>query len=434
MIERIKVAYICHFSNMAIRSQLPKKVVFFKRISLAKNHLPQTVDVPDFAVWNTNCINELKKYTDRIELHVIAPYRYLKPKTFTFMEDGIHYHFFRSDDDNPFYVFFRRLFHISCSYKRNRKIVKSIISKIEPNLVHCVGAENPYYSMSALDVPTDIPLLVQLQTLMSDPDYENKTSVSHLSYVYRSEIEKKIIKRADYIGFAGKHYIEIIKDKIKSNAVFVKTVLALAEPVNISVGEKKYDFVYFSNDISKAADLAIEAFILTSQSHPNLTLNIVGGYSHNYKAQLEERLVKAGVRDNVVFSGKLPSHEDVIKQIRLSHFALLPLKIDIISGTIREALANGLPVVTTITVGTPMLNEKRRTVLLSEIGDHQALADNMCKLIEDPTLCEEMRKNGGIYMNEKDSNELRVKRYVDIYFALCNNFYCGTKINPDLLS
>lgn len=419
---------------MTIHSRLPLKLDFFNRISLAKNHLPQTVDVPNFAVWNTNCINELKKYSDKIELHVIAPYRYLKPKSFTFIEDGIYYHFFRSDDDNPFYAFLRGLFHISCSYKRNRRIIKNIISKIEPDIVHCVGAENPYYSMSALDVPTDVPLLVQLQTLMSDPDFENKYPISHTSYVYRSEIENNIIQRADYIGFAGKHYIQIIKEKIKSDAVFVKTVLALAEPVNISEGEKKYDFVYFSNDISKAVDLAIEAFILASQDYPNITLNIVGGYSQDYKDQLERRLLGAGVRDNVIISGRLPSHEDVLKQIRLSRFALLPLKIDIVSGTIREALANGLPVVTTITVGTPMLNEKRETVLLSEIGDHKALADNMCKLIENPTLCEEMRKNGGIYMNEKDSNELRVKRYVDIYFALYDNFHSGTEINAELLS
>ena len=51
--------------------------------------------VPDFGVWNINAIEEMKKFTDRAEIHVIAPYPYLEHKVFEYEEEGINYHFFR---------------------------------------------------------------------------------------------------------------------------------------------------------------------------------------------------------------------------------------------------------------------------------------------------------------------------------------------------
>ena len=51
-------------------------------------------------------------------------------------------------------------------------------------------------------------------------------------------------------------------------------------------------------------------------------------------------------------------------------------------------MAYGLPVITTITPGTPKLNDNRESVLLSPIGNHQAMADNMIKLLENKDLVE----------------------------------------------
>lgn len=435
MDKKIKVAYICHYSNDDIHQRLPLTLDLSSRILLALNHLPQNTDVQESAVWNTNAINELKKFSDRIELHVISPYKYLKPSLFEYEKDGIYYHFYRNDDDTLLLIAIHKLLHKGCKYKRTRKKVRKLIQNIDPAIIHVVGVENPQYSICALDVPANIPLLAQLQTLMSDPKFESNYPISHAEYLYRSEIESSIIKRTNYIGTPVTNFMELIHDKINPKAFFLNTVLALAEPVNvIQSEEKQFDFVYFSAEISKASDLAIEAYIIAAKKHSKITLNIVGSYSLELKKGLENRLMEDNLLQNVTFSGKLPSHDDVIKQIRLSRFALLPLKIDFVSGTIREALANGLPVVTTITSGTPTLNEKRETVLLSKIGDYQAMADNMCHLIEDSELVDRLRLNGGIYMEELDSNASRVKKYVEIYDAVLNHFHKGIPIPNELLS
>ena len=432
--EKLKIAYICHLSNKRIFEKLPLRLDFFNRLLLLKNSLPLRIDVPDFAIWNTNAINEFEKYTDRIEFHVISPYPHLRPKVFSYVENGIIYHFFRNEEESFLSIITKKISQKNIRYLKNRRIVRRLISNISPDIVHCVGAENPYYSLCVLDIPQHIPIIVQLQTLMSETEFESKLDISHGDYLYRAIIEKEIINRSNYIGFSGKHYNDVIKERIKKDAVFVKADLALAESVDISKRETVFDFVYFSSNISKAADLAIEAYILASQKHPGITLNVVGGYSEALKEQLLNRLNEEKISQNVVFSGKLPTHEDVVNQIRKARFALLPLKIDLVSGTIREAMANGLPVVTTITDGTPMLNQKRETVLLSNTGDHQALANNMCRLLDDPHLSDTLRINGGKYMEERTSNALRIKRYIDIYYAVLKNFQEGTPIPQELLS
>ena len=84
--ERIKVVWICHLSNEEIR----KKLSFTPWAS--KNAWK------DYSQWNTNGINEFKRFDD-IELHVISPHIGLSSKIKEFVEDGIHYHIFRSEDD-----------------------------------------------------------------------------------------------------------------------------------------------------------------------------------------------------------------------------------------------------------------------------------------------------------------------------------------------
>ena len=107
--------------------------------------------------------------------------------------------------------------------------------------------------------------------------------------------------------------------------------------------------------------------------------------------------------------------DEVIKQIRKSRFALLPLKLDFVPNTLHEAMANGLPVVTTITDGTPSLNEKKKCVLLSEQNDFQAMADNMIALLEHEQLGKELRQNAAVYEDERSNNKSIIAKWVESY-------------------
>ena len=254
--NKIKVVWICHFSNKDFNQKLPLKAggLFAFLYKLYKGRELST-EIPDFGVWNINALNEMKKHTDKVELHIIAPYPHLETKVYEYEEDGIYYHFFRPNTIIVEKIFnhFPILYDVyKPSYRGNRTVVKSLISKIEPSIVHLVGAENPYYSLAALDVPQNIKLIVQLQTLMSDPKFFINYPIDRRSYDYRANIEKAVIKRADYVGTTIQDYRNIILEHINSEAKFLDLKLAVGEKIKKIEKKKEYDFVYFARSINKA--------------------------------------------------------------------------------------------------------------------------------------------------------------------------------------
>jgi len=236
------------------------------------------------------------------------------------------------------------------------------------------------------------------------------------------DAETKVLKRANYFGTAIKKFKEIVISEINPSIKHLNISLALTEKVDYSDSEKKFDFVYFANNINKAVDLAIEAFAIARETHPDITLDIIGGSTADYRAFLKKKIQDLNLEDSVTYEGLLPSHEDVLRQIKLSRFALLPLRTDFVSGTIRESMAAGLPVVTTITGGTPTLNEKSQTVLLSPIGDNEALAKNMSLLLDNPELAEKLKKNAYELSSEWESNAEKMRKWRDAYFACTYDF------------
>lgn len=417
--NKIKVVWICHFSNKDFNQKLPLKAggLFAFLYKLYKGRELST-EIPDFGVWNINALNEMKKHTDKVELHIIAPYPHLETKVYEYEEDGIYYHFFRPNTIIVEKIFnhFPILYDVyKPSYRGNRTVVKSLISKIEPSIVHLVGAENPYYSLAALDVPQNIKLIVQLQTLMSDPKFFINYPIDRRSYDYRANIEKAVIKRADYVGTTIQDYRNIILEHINSEAKFLDLKLAVGEKIKKIEKKKEYDFVYFARSINKAGDWAIESFIEASKKKKGITMLVVGGYAAGEKESYEKFLADHGVFEKVTFTGELPTHDDVLEAVSKARIALLPIKIDFIPGTIREANALGLPVVTSITKGTPLLNEKRQCALLSEGGDHVTMANNMIRILEDNALAEELVQNSYIRLQETYDNSQTIAAWVEIY-------------------
>lgn len=428
------VVWICNFSNSIVHKKLELKIGLMRKLLSRLIHKTVSIDVPEFSVWISNGIREMEKFKG-IELHVVSPYPNLKGSFQEFQLNGVYYHFFHNEDDFLRVKLFKKFFNPSFyRYRNNRQKIIRIISKIQPDIVHLFGAENPYYSLSILDVPREIPTIVQLQTLLCDPDFKKNYPISDGVYRYTSKIEKSIIKNVRYVGTTAEKFIKIIKAKVSPDAVIINTSLALAEPIYRGTDEKKFDFVYFAANINKAADLAFEAFGRVLQHYPMVTLDVIGQCDKSFKTQLDEIITHYNMADSVFFEGRMMTHEDLLRQIRKSRFALLPLKIDLTSSTIREAMANGLPVVTTDTgvLGTKKLNSKIQSVMISSIGDHQALADNMIRLLNDNVLAEDLRQNAYQLRIEANSNKKVVEKYVEAYKACIDNCLNGTPL-PDTL-
>lgn len=413
----MKIVMLCSFSNALVRERLDVRIskVIQWLYKKATGHIPFTTS--DYGVWNTNAIKEFEKI-DEVELHVISPCSFLKVTVQEFDVHGIHYHFFCDESSSLIRMVYKKVFRpTNIEYKRNRRIVKKLIDKIKPDVVHLIGAENPQYALALLDVPSNIPTIAQLQTLLNDPEFKDNFPIDETTYHYLSSVERRILLRANYIGTRAAKFIDIIKTCIKPYANIIDTTLAVGEEIKPTSQKKYYDFVFFAADISKSCDLALEAFGLAYQQNSSMTLDIVGGYTEGYKNQLDEIIKRYGIEKAVTFEGRLATHDDVINQIRKAKFALLPLKIDLTSGTIREAMSNGLPVITTDTgtLGTQQLNKDYQCAMISPKTDCQSMADDIIKLLNDENLAETLRHNGYRQQSEVYNNEAVVREYVEAY-------------------
>lgn len=416
--DKLKVVWLCNFSCQEIRDCIKLRTSFLEpfMMKIVKRSFEKNLDC---GIWNVNAIEEIK-HIHQIELHVIMPIRNLASKRQDFMLDGIEYHFFR-DENSPLYrKIIRFLFtKYSSRFKKNRKYICKIVSEVKPDLIHIIGAENPQYSLALLDLSKDTPTILQLQALLASI-VDKTTGERKKEYQYKAKIEKELICSADYIGTRVPSFVEYIRNEVKKDAKIVNLTLAMAQKIDNSEIEKKYDFVHFAANLgeSKATDIAIAAFGEAYKKHPELTLDIIGYIPDDFKEKVEQQILQLGIKESVFFEGRLPTHDDVINQVRKSRFALLPLKVSVVPNTLRESMANGIPVITTVTSGTPKLNEKRRCVLISPQDDIIDLADKIVLLVEDESLQNELRNNALIEERERENNSDIINHWVELYKAI----------------
>jgi glycosyltransferase involved in cell wall biosynthesis len=131
-----------------------------------------------------------------------------------------------------------------------------------------------------------------------------------------------------------------------------------------------------------SVDVVVRAFAEVKKQFPEARLDLVGrGPSENEICALVRDLNLAGVRFLGVASrdeiGPLYDQADIF--INASWLDNMPVSI-------LEAFACGTPVVSTAPESIPYLVEHERTGLLSEVGDAQALAQNVIRLLRDPEL------------------------------------------------
>lgn len=130
----------------------------------------------------------------------------------------------------------------------------------------------------------------------------------------------------------------------------------------------------------------IRAFRYVVEKHPDWTLDIYGEGSQ--KAMLQQQIEQAGLAGNIFLRGY--SSEVREKMMNASIFVLSSL-FEGFALVVVEAMACGLPVVSyTCPCGPKDIITDGKDGFLVPVNDEKALADNICKLIEDEALRKRM--------------------------------------------
>jgi glycosyltransferase involved in cell wall biosynthesis len=136
---------------------------------------------------------------------------------------------------------------------------------------------------------------------------------------------------------------------------------------------------------------ALRAFARVRARHPQARLTVAGSGPElqNLQALAHELGIAAAVR----FSGRIPN-ERIGALYAEADLVLNPTTADNMPISILEALASGVPIVSTDAGGIPDLVEHERTALLVPVGDADALASAALRLLGDAALAARLRDQG----------------------------------------
>jgi glycosyltransferase involved in cell wall biosynthesis len=134
---------------------------------------------------------------------------------------------------------------------------------------------------------------------------------------------------------------------------------------------------------------ALRAFAIIQAYHPKARLTLIGDGSQ--RAQLERLVSILGLR-NIMFTGQIPNQK-VIETLSTADLMLNPTNVDNMPISLLEAMAVGVPIVSTNVGGVPYLIDNRVNGILVDKNDHQAMARAALRILRSARLRKRLQRN-----------------------------------------
>lgn len=136
---------------------------------------------------------------------------------------------------------------------------------------------------------------------------------------------------------------------------------------------------------------ALHAFSIVVKNFPTSKLTVTG--SGPERQNLEKLVAELGLQDSVTFTGR-KNNKEMAALYQNSDIVVNPSLADNMPISILEALASGVPVVSTDVGGVPYLVSHEKTALLVPVQNPAAMADAILSLIKNPTKYQQIRSEG----------------------------------------
>lgn len=170
----------------------------------------------------------------------------------------------------------------------------------------------------------------------------------------------------------------------------------------------------------KSWDIAIKAFAEVQSKIPHVRMILVGSITSSEEDKVFRSLTElcriCKVSEYVHFLGHRHDFPEILKA---SDIFILPSRSEGLPGALLEAMAAGLPCITTNICGMVEVIEHGKNGLLFERDDSKQLAESLIRLIEDQALREKIASQASIRARQF-SMEAYVDKVFNIYMSLLN--------------
>ena len=198
-----------------------------------------------------------------------------------------------------------------------------------------------------------------------------------------------------------------------NSKVSAAQIVELKEELGIQCGERVILAVgRFS--LEKAHIDLIHAFALLKKAQPLLKIKLVLVGEGPERPVCENAAARLGIANDVIFAGQ---RRDVGPFFKMADAMALPSHGEGSPNVLLEAIAAGLPIVSTTVGGIPEMVRHDESALLIEPRDVSGLAREMGRVLNDKSLAQTLAKNG-LIVAQKYTPEVRLAALLDVYRGL----------------
>ena len=306
---------------------------------------------------------------------------------------------------------------IPCKGKIDFAIVDKIrrcINSYEIDLIHSHSYKSDLYGYLAVR-NTSVPIL-------ATSHFWTRRTISLRVYAY---IDQLVLKRFDRIV--------AVSDEIAR-----EIVAAGVSPAKVSVIDNGINLAAFRHPSPQAGaefraygmrivgavgrlvdqkgfDYLLRAIPQVLERFPNTVFLIAGEGTE--RAKLEALSSELNIEKHVHFLGVRSDMPNVYASFDVF---VLPSLNEGMPIALMEAMATARPVVATRVAAVPKLVIDGQTGLLIEPKNPGALSDAVCRLLENPTLCESLSKAAQARIEQEFSSEVMAERYLRLYYEIQN--------------
>ncbi|HCC05387.1 TPA: hypothetical protein DEP58_03745 [Patescibacteria group bacterium] len=292
--------------------------------------------------------------------------------------------------------------------------VRYLLRDVAPDVVNVHMPVPGLGDVTALVLPRAIPLVV---TYHGESMKKGSLVADVLVWLYEHVLLRYVLHRARHIICSSDSIrLHFLKSYMHKSTTILPGVDTEVFVPNEKIKNSKPTVLFVAGlgkgDDHKGLKILLRAIKKVRAVIPDVQLVVVGDGTR--RSYFEKKVIERGLEEVVQFKGRLHGRA-LVEEYQKAHLFVLPTKNESFGMVIAEAMATGLPVVSTQVGGVPLLVDTGVTGTLVEVDDTSALTAEIISFLRDPEKSTAFGIAGRKKVEEGFSWVQRAKAYATVF-------------------